>query len=146
MKQRIKQYFYFWLYTIFSLIIPSLLVIERFGFTTGETREVRWLFGGTLVVIMSLFYFRKHLGKAINNLPPTTFKFLLVSIKELMPLIIMYASFFLMTLQFENILFIIKWSIISNSLALVIRTIHLKEVEKNNIIQQKKNLGLIEPN
>lgn len=129
-KRRIKQYSLFLGYTVFALIVPIVLIIEKFGLLRGETDANGWLFGGILSIIIILFYLRKHLSKGIENLPPCTTKYFLQGVKELTPLLILYVAFALVQLQMTNLVFIIKWSVVSNAGALWLRTLHLKEVAR----------------
>lgn len=134
MKKRLLQYLYFWLYTIFALFIPIYLIIERYGFIDSQTPVGYKIASGVIIGgIVGLFYFRKHLGQFIDNLPSSTFKWVLVSIKELSPLIIVYVAFIAVNLQMENLIFIVKWSIISNAVGLAFRTLHLRKIELNKV-------------
>ena len=137
-KRRIKQYSLFLGYTILALVIPIILIIEKFGLFKGETDANGWLFGGVLSIIIILFYVRKHLVKGIENLPPCNVKYFLQGVRELTPLIIIYVSVGLFQLQMTNLVFIIKWSVVSNAGALWLRTLHLKEVDR--VIKLEKQL------
>ena len=129
MKAKLGRFTLFWLYTIFALVIPCILIVERFGLFKNPT-AVNFAFGGILVIIISLFYFRKHLSQAIDNMPSCTFKYICVGGRELSPLIIMYVAFLLIKLSMDNITFVMLWSCISNAFALIFRTYHLKLVEE----------------
>ena len=57
------------------------------------------------------------------------------AIKELMPLLIVYAVFAFLSIQFVNISFILKWSCVSNIIAIIIRVWHLRclaEIKKES--------------
>lgn len=134
MKKRLLQYLYFWLYTTFALFIPIYLIIERYGFLDTQTPSgYKWASGLIIGVILSIFYFRKHLGQAIDNLPNCTMKYVLVGVKELSPLIAVYIAFLAINLQMDNITFIMKWSCISNGVSLLFRTLHLRQITLNNV-------------
>ena len=137
-KQKIQRYMLFWFYTLFSLVIPCILIIERFGLFK-EVGAEQLTFGGILIIIICLFYFRKHIAQAIDNMPPCTVKYVCVGIKELSPLIIMYVAFLFIKLSMENITFIMLWSCISNAVALIFRTFHLKLVEEQKQLEKTNN-------
>jgi hypothetical protein len=134
MKRKLLRYLIFWLYTLFALGIPCILVVERYGlFKDAGARQ--WGFGLIVVLILCLFYFRKHVSLAIENMPSCTFKYICVGIRELSPLIIMYVAFLFVKLSMDNITFIMLWSCISNAFALLFRTFHLKLVDEQKIKQ-----------
>lgn len=136
MKSKATRFLLFWCYTFFALVIPCILIIERFGLFKNPG-AVNFAFGGILVLIITLFYFRRHLSKAIDNMQSCTFKYVCVGIRELSPLLIMYVAFLLIKLSMDNITFIMLWSCISNAIALVFRTYHLKLVEEQKPVSNK---------
>lgn len=131
-KRRFIQYLYFWLYTIFALIVPLCLIIDRYGFVDKETPSgYKWSAGLIISIFIAIFYFRKHLARAIDNMCPCLVKYIFTGIKELAPLIAVYIIFLFINLQMDNLVFIMQWSCVSNALALVFRTLHLRQIDYN---------------
>lgn len=130
MKKRLLQYLYFWLYTIFALFVPIALIVERYGFLDNETpSSYKIATGVVLSLVVSIFYFRKHIGGFIENLPSSIVKYILIGVRELAPLITIYIVFLFVNYQMESLVYIMKYSCISNAVALGFRTLHLKQID-----------------
>lgn len=128
MSVKAQRYTAFWLYTIFALVIPCILVLERFNFFSHPTKYSLGI-GAVIIICFVAFYFRHHLASWIEGLEPCLFKWGLQAVRELAPLLIAYAIFAFLKVQFINVAFIMKWACISNLIALGIRIWHLKCVE-----------------
>lgn len=132
-KKRLIQYSLFWLYTVLSLIIPCYLMIEKYGIFK-EPNAKKLTFCAIFVIILCFFYFRKHLSKAIDNLTPCFLKSTLMATREIIPLVLIFISFYGCYYLLENnattMLFIIKWTCILNIIAYFVRIIHLRYCDK----------------
>jgi hypothetical protein len=135
-KRKVLQYCLFWLYTLFALGIPIILIIDTYGLFEQDNGGIKIMTGGILIGVLLLFYFRKHIKEAVNNMEEGFLKYTFIAIRELMPLIIIYVVFLVTSIQFENITFILKWSCISNAVALGIRAYHLYIVEQNKLLRK----------
>ncbi len=124
-----KRYLFFWLYTIFAVGIPVILIAEVYGFLEKNTSAYTYGAGLIIIAVLLLFYFRKHLGKYVDNMESSLTKHFIIATRELMPLIIIYLAFAFTYLQFESITFILKWSCLSNAIALGFRALHLRELD-----------------
>lgn len=125
MTIRQQRYTAFWLYTIFALIIPVMLVLEKFDFFSDPSGK-QFGMGAIIILCLVAFYFRHHISHWVDEMQDCMFKYIAKAIKELMPLLIVYAVFAFLSIQFVNISFILKWSCVSNIIAIVIRVWHLK--------------------
>lgn len=129
-KKRLLQYALFWVYTIFALVIPCILVIEKYELfrpnTTGRSVAVGLIFA----VVFSLFYFRKHLSKAVDGMMPCAMKSILVATREMIPLIMLYVACVITKMEIKNLEFIVLWSGVSNLIAYGIRIVHLRYRDK----------------
>ena len=140
MSVKAQRYTAFWLYTIFALVIPCVLVLERFNFFSHPTKYNLGI-GAVIIICFVAFYFRHHLASWIEELDPCLLKYFLQAVKELAPLLIAYAIFAFLKVQFINIAFIMKWSCLSNGIALGIRVWHLNCVEKDKHPKEVEESG-----
>ena len=129
MNKKAQRYIAFWLYTIFALVIPCILVLERFNFFQHPSKYNLGI-GAVIIICFIAFYFRHHIGQWIEDMDDGIVKYAFKAVKELSPLLIAYAIFAFLSVQFVNVAFIMKWSCISNAIALGIRVWHLDCVHK----------------
>ena len=125
MTIRQQRYTAVWLYTIFALIIPVMLVLEKFDFFSNPSGK-QFGMGAIIILCLVAFYFRHHISQWVEEMQDCMLKYIAKAIKELMPLLIVYAVFAFLSIQFVNISFILKWSCVSNIIAIIIRVWHLK--------------------
>lgn len=142
-KKRLLQYALFWLYTLFALVLPCAMLIEKYGIVT-EPSAKKITFCGFFIIILALFYFRKHLGKLIDSMTPCWFKSVLMATREVMPLIIIFVAFYgcyyLLENQIESMLYIIKWTCIFNVIAYFIRIVHLRYADR---VKEEYQIGIV---
>ena len=137
MSVKSQRYTAFWLYTIFALIIPILLVLEKFNFFSDPKGKSLGL-GAIIILFLVVFYFRKHITLWIDEMDDCIVKFIFKAIRELSPLLICYGVFAFMSIQFVNITFIMKWSCVSNLIAIFIRVWHLNCIKECNLLKESK--------
>lgn len=142
-KKRLLQYSLFWLYTIFSIGIPILLIVEKYKLFK-EFNGMKLTVVCIFVILLLLFYFRKHISQFIDNMPVSTVKSIFVATREMIPLIVFFGAFYgaklLITKEANDILFIVEWTFIFNILAYIIRIIHLRYRDK---VKEDYNVGLV---
>lgn len=135
-KKRLLQFSLFWLYTIFSLVLPCVLLIEKYGLFKQDAGGEKIAFGLLFSIILALFYFRKHISKFIDGMTPCALKSILVATREMVPLILLYGAFFgakyLIVNQAETALFIVEWTCAFNIIGYIIRVVHLRYRDKVN--------------
>lgn len=142
-KKRLLQYSLFWLYTLLSLFVPILLIVEKYDLFV-EFNGIKATFVGIFVILLTLFYFRKHISAFIDGMPVSTLKSILVATREMLPLMLFFGAFygakFLIAKEKNDILFIIEWTFIFNMLGYVVRIIHLRYRDK---VAEDYNVGLV---
>ena len=143
-KKRLLQFSLFWLYTIFSLLLPCLLLIEKYGLFKHDAGGEKIAFGLLFSIVLAFFYFRKHISKFIDGMNPCALKSILVATREMIPLILLYGAFFgakyLIVNQAETALFVVEWTCVFNVIGYIIRMIHLWYRDKVN---EDYNVGLV---
>lgn len=132
-KKRLLQFSLFWLYTVFALVLPCIVLLDTYGmFKEPSPKKITFCL--IFVIMLILFYFRKHISKFIDGLTPCLLKSVLVATRELMPLIIVFVAFggcaYLIEQEAERALFVVKWSAIFNAIGYVIRVVHLWYCDK----------------
>ena len=142
-KKRLLQYSLFWLYTLFSLGVPALLVIEKYKLFV-EFNGIKATIVGIFMALLTLFYFRKHISGFIDGMPVSTLKSILVATREMLPLLLFFGAFygakFLIAKEKDDILFIVEWTCIFNMLGYLVRIIHLRYRDK---VAEDYNVGLV---
>lgn len=142
-KKRLIQFSLFWLYTIFSLGIPVLLIVEKYKLFT-EFNGIKFTIVGIFTALLCLFYFRKHISAFIDGMPVSTFKSICVATREMLPLILFFGAFygakFLITKEKDDILFIVEWTFIFNIIGYIIRILHLRYRDK---VSEDYNVSLV---
>lgn len=142
-KKRLIQFSLFWLYTLFAIGLPCVLIIDKYSLfkeVTGTKITVTFIF----VSLLLLFYFRKHISKFIDSMPVSTLKSIFIATREMIPFLLFFGAFygakFLITKELNDILFIIEWTCIFNIIGYIIRIIHLRYRDK---VIEDYNVGLV---
>lgn len=115
MKEQLKRYILFWVQQVFEIAVPLLLLNSKYPFIRGIAQE-KPLISFSLIFAMTFLLgkIRTLTKKWFDDMKEGVVKACLKSIKSPASWILAYIIVFWCGNQFDNMIWIVKWSMVSS--------------------------------
>lgn len=125
------------LYMLFALIVPILLIANKYELWK-KTDIYKLTIMGMVVLIIILFFSGRQLIKFISTLEESKQKFITLEIIRIAPLILLFFAIQYAKVQMANFEYIVLWAFFSNLVASVF-SVKLKEIGHQIELYKKAN-------
>lgn len=135
---RIKQILALLGYTLFFLVVPILIVGEKYAIFEPTTKDTVRITGGLIITAFIVYFFCKNLiKKGIAALAPGALRVALYAIYKALPFGALYLLLLFSKDAIDNLMFCTQWIFFSLLIAFIVEGVY------DNIAQEIKEIKLM---
>lgn len=120
---KLWRYLTYWIYIFLSIAVPLIIITEKYELFY-KASNLKLTGCGIIVAIVVIFFIRKEIVKAVNEMEKGILRAVLQGIIGIIPLAILNVLLIFAETQMVAFKFIVIWSTVSNVLACVPEAIH----------------------